>query len=232
MELKFRSELIESRSINEDSKILKFSVPEDFNFKAGQHVRMAFYQDGKKILRDYSIFSSPSEKGSISIYFKKVKGGYASSVLFDMKMGDKIEMKGPFGNFSIREDKEDIFMISSGTGFGPFRSMILDLLSKHSEKKIILVRGYRNEESLCLGNELEELAQKNKNFMYYNVLSVPLNKDFEYTGHVQDFLDKLIPSNFNGNFYICGLKEMVLSVRSNLEERGISKNKIFFERYD
>jgi len=229
---RFTSKLLEIEVINEDTKVLKFSVPENFNFNAGQHVTLAFYREDKRILRSYSIFSSPSEKGYILIYFKKVGDGFASNKLFNMKIGEEIEAKGPLGVFKVENKEKDLVFISAGTGFGPFMSMILDLLKKEFKKRIILIRGYRKESGLCFKEELDSLEMKFPNFKYYDVLSQPNSADFLLKGRVQNFLEKLIPNGFLGDLYICGLKEMVSEVREKLNEMGFLKEQIFFERYD
>ncbi|MDP3966056.1 MAG: FAD-dependent oxidoreductase [archaeon] len=228
---RFKSKLLENHNINEETKTLKFSVPENFDFKAGQYVRMAFYKDGKRILRDYSIFSSPKEKGYILTYFKKVKEGYASNYLFNMKIGEEIEMKGPLGDFGVKDFSKDFVFISSGTGFGPFMSIIKDLFNKGLNNQITLIRGYRNEESLPFDEELKKFSKEN-HFNYYDILSNPLNGNYKLKGYVQDFLVKLIPLGFKGDFYVCGLKEMVSSVSSRLSEMGVSEERIFYEKYD
>ncbi|MBS3084492.1 FAD-dependent oxidoreductase [Candidatus Pacearchaeota archaeon] len=229
---RFISKLIGESKINEDTKILDFSAPERFEFEAGQYVRMAFYKEGKRILRDYSIFSAPYEKGKISVYFKKVKDGYASNFLFDMKVGEKIEMKGPLGDFVVGDFSKDLIFVSSGTGFGPFMSIIKDLIYKGYRRKMILIRGYRKEESLVCENELKKIKKNNKNFFYHNILSQPNEEDYNLKGHVQEFLEGFIPYDFNGDFYICGLKDMVSDICEKLREIGVSDERIFFERYD
>jgi len=229
---RFNSKLIEIETINENTKILKFSVPPSFEFKAGQYVTLALYRGDKRILHSYSIFSSPNEKGYILIYFKKVEDGFASNKLFNMEIGEEIEMKGPMGFFTTKDINKDLIFISSGTGFAPVRSMVLNALQNNSKNKIILIRGYRIESSLCYEDELKTLKSKYKNFEYFNILSKPLDKDYSLTGHVQDFLEKLIPRGFMGDFYMCGLKEMVNGVKEKLNEMGFSKEQIFFERYD
>ncbi len=228
----FKSKLLEIENVNPETKILTFSTPKDFEFSAGQYVMMAFYKDGKRVLRSYSMFSPPSEKGRIKIYFKIVKEGYSSNYLFNMKVGEEIEMKGPLGIFTVKEKDKDIFMISAGTGFAPFMSMTKDLIEKRFKNKIILIRGFRKEEDLCCEKELKRLSQENKNFEYYNILSQPENKKHPLIGHAQDFLEKLTPKDFKGDFYICGLKEMVLETREKLLSSGISPERIHFERYD
>ena len=229
--IRFTSELLEIENVNEESKILTFSVQENFIFKAGQYMTMAFYKDGKRMLRSYSICSSPSKKGKIKVYFKKVKEGFASNKLFNMKIGEKIEMKGPSGFFAVDSKEEDIFLISSGTGFGPFRSIVLDLLENGFNKKLILIRGYRTEKDLCCKRELDNLKSKHSNFVYYDILSQPKSQYYLLKGRVQKFIPQFLPKDFKGKFYLCGLKEMVLESRETLEKLGISKDKIFSERY-
>ena len=229
--VKFISKLLKVEDVNESTKILHFSSPENFEFRAGQYVMIAFYSDGKRILRSYSIFSSPYEKDEISFYLKKVEGGYASNFLFNMNVGDEIEVKGPLGNFVIEESSKNIFFISTGTGFAPFMSMIEELFQKKFSGKIILIRGHRREEDLVCNERLKKISS-HLNFEIYNVLSKSENKNYEFKGHVQDFLEEIVPPNFNGDFYICGLKEMIFHVLEKLHSLGISDGQIFFERYD
>ena len=231
--IKFSSKLIEENKVNGETAIMKFSTPENFDFKPGQYVNIAFYKDGKRIIRSYSIFSPPKNKKFLKIYFKRVDGGYCSNVLFNLKVGDEIEMKGPYGDFTIRDKKRDVILISSGTGFSPFKSMILDLLEGKSFRgNLILIRGHRNEDNLPCEGRLKGLERENKNFRHYNVLSQPKDEKYPFKGHVQDFLEKLVPKDFQGDFYICGLEDMVPEVRKKLRGMGFSPERIFFERYD
>jgi len=230
---RFTGKLIETKSVNENTKILKFSVPFDFSFRSGQYVRLAFYKDGKRILRDYSIFSSPKNKKFIKIYFKRVEGGYCSDALFNLKVGEEIEMKGPLGDFVLKNKKKDVILISTGTGFSPFKSMVLELLEGEGfQNKLILIRGHRNENDLPCEGRLKRLENENRNFSYYNILSKPKSQSYKLKGHVQDFLEKMVPDNFDGDFYICGLKDMVEDVKNNLEKSGVKNERIFYEKYD
>lgn len=232
--IRFNSELKEIEKINEEVWIMKFSVPQDFTFEAGQFVLMAFYKDGKRILREYTIFSSPDEKGFIDIYLKKVEGGFASTKLFSMKIGDKIEMKGPTGFFTLKNDSQnkEIIFVSSGTGFAPFGSILRYLKEKGFRNKIKLIRGFRKEEDLVLEDYLQELQKNEENFEYVNIFSKPSDESYELKGHVQDFLEKFVSKDFEGEVYVCGLKEMALETREKLMEMGLKKEQILLERYD
>ena len=148
-----------------------------------------------------------------------------------MKIGQEIEMKGPLGNFTVHDLSKDIFLISSGTGFAPFRSIIKDLTEKKFPKKIYLVRGFKNERDLCCEEELMQISSLG-NLNHFNILSWSTDENYNYKGHVQDFLEELVPREFKGDFYVCGLKDMVFEVRNKLEKMGIPSQRVFFERYD
>ena len=229
----FESKILEAKFLNQYVKYLKFSVPKDFNFKAGQYLSLSVFIDGKKFRNPYSITTIPNNK-FVEFCIKLVENGKASDFVKNLKKGDKIELFGPAGKFIINENSKnkDLIFISAGTGISTFISIIPDLLKKGFSNKIILLKGFVNENEILYDEEFLELQEKYKNFEFYNVLSNPKNKKFENIGYVQDFLDEYIQENFQGDFYICGLSEMIDSVTKKLENMGFEKDKIFFEKYD
>ena len=63
-------------------------------------------------------------------------------------------------------------------------------------------------------------------FVYFPTLS---QEDWEgYSGRVQKHLGEDL---HNKDFYICGLKDMVLETQQYLLERGVPASCIHFERY-
>lgn len=229
----FESKILEAKFLNQYVKYLKFSVPKDFNFKAGQYLSLSVFIDGKKFRNPYSITTIPNGKFA-EFCIKLVENGKASDFVKNLKKGDKIELFGPAGKFIINENSKnkDLIFISAGTGISTFISIIPDLLKKGFSNKIILLKGFVNENEILYDEEFLELQEKYKNFEFHNVLSNPKNKKFENIGYVQDFLDEYIQENFQGDFYICGLSEMIDSVTKKLENMGFEKDKIFFEKYD
>ena len=229
----FESRILEAKYLNSSVKCLKFSVPKDFNFKAGQYLSLSVFADGKKFRNPYSIATIPGNKFA-EFCIKLVDGGKGSDFLKNLEEGDNIELFGPAGKFVIDEnsEKKDLIFISAGTGISTFVSMIPYLLKKGFKNRIILLKGFVNENEILYDEEFLELQENYKNFEFHNILSNSKNKKFENKGYVQDFIDKYIPKNFHGDFYICGLREMIDGVVKKLEDKGIKKNKIFFEKYD
>lgn len=224
--LRFRSKVLDVINLTSSVKHLTFSVPEEFNFYPGQFISIILSKEGKEIRRPYSIASQPSKK-SVDLCIKIIKNGLLTPLIDSLKIGDEIEVLGPMGNFIIKDFSKDLIFISTGTGIGPFRSVINNLLENNFKNKIILLTGYRIEEDVLYESEFKELEKKFKNFFYYRILS---RSEKEENGYVQKLVEKNL--NSENHYYICGLKEMVNSVKEILENNKIPKENIFFEKYD
>lgn len=79
-------------------------------------------------IRLYSIASArDGEKrnaNNVGLTVKRSEGGIASNYLCDLKVGDKVQVTGPFGSTFLMPDdpSSNILMICTGTGSAPFRA--------------------------------------------------------------------------------------------------------------
>lgn len=231
----FNSKITEIEDITKDIKILRLSVPKNFEFKAGQYLSLSVFDEkGRKIRRPLSIANVPWDN-YVEFCVKLIKGGLASEFIRKAKKGDEVELFGPAGKFILdsegKDKDKDLFFIAAGVGIAPFAGMIKDTLNKGNKNKIILTKSSRTEEDSLYDNLFEKLSNKHKNFEFHNVFSRPLGKS-ENKGYVQDFLEKYLPENFDGNFYVCGLQEMINSVGDRLVELGFNEEQIFYEKFD
>lgn len=219
---------------NPDTKTyrLKFNNKEKFDFKAGQYIIIKHQKDGKPLIRQYSIASSPSEKGYIEIVLNKVPDGYFSTYMHDIiKVGDELEIKGPMGIFILKEPIEnDLVFIATGTGVGPLRAMIKKAFELKTNKKVWLFFGERTEEDILYRKEFEELEKKHKNFRFIPTLSRQEWKGEK--GYVQEAVRKYIKNTKNKEAYICGLIKMVDETRNLLKGIGFDPKNIHFEKYN
>lgn len=95
-----------------------------FKFEAGQHISLSIAGDYQS--REYSIYSA-EDGPNFELLVKEVEGGYFSPKLKHLKIGDKVEIHGPFGRFCLDSKKRDTHQhvfIASGTGIAPFHSMV------------------------------------------------------------------------------------------------------------
>ena len=232
---KFQSEVINIIQLTNNVKHFTISVPKDFSFTPGQYISIIKDNpnNGIKLRRPYSIVSKVNSNisyNSIDLCIKILENGNITPLLNKLKKGDKIECLGPLGNFKISEESKDknTIFISTGVGIAPFISMIEFILEKSNKKhKVKLITGYKTNEDILYEKELKSLENKHPNFKYYSILS---ESDTGNGGRVQ----KLVEEHFdkNADYYICGLKDMISSVRLLILKKGVLGKNIYSEKYD
>jgi ring-1,2-phenylacetyl-CoA epoxidase subunit PaaE len=163
----------------EEAVSVVFKIPEDlketFQFKHGQYVTVKVPIDGDENRRAYSISSSPYE-GILRIGVKKVDGGKVSVFINEnLKIGDKIEVMPPMGNFTVELDenntKEYIFF-GAGSGITPLLSIIKSILKKEPKSNIRLLYSNKYENTIMYKSEIEALREEyNNRFKIVHILS-------------------------------------------------------------
>ena len=138
----------------------------EFSFIPGQFVSFSDSVDGKKVTRAYSIASEPH--GTLfELCLNRVKEGKLSPRLFEMQVGNTIEMQGPLGYFVLRNPLSDSVLVATGTGIAPFRAMLKPALARESGHQFTLIFGVRYEHNLMYREEFERLAAQHPNFRFW-----------------------------------------------------------------
>ncbi len=217
---------------------LKIQDEEIFNFQPGQFVTFDLPIGEKRLQRwrSYSIANAPNDANELEFCIVKSDGGLATNYLFsDVRIGSEIKFKGPDGVFVLPKDliSIELIMLCTGTGFAPFRSMLLHI-DKHQIpfKKIHLIFGTRNANSLLYKDELDELKAKYANFDYDIALSREILDGFHH-GYLHDiYLEKFKDVSEDRKFYICGWSGMVDEAMEKLTHTlGYPKSQIRNELY-
>ncbi|HTR13820.1 MAG TPA: benzoyl-CoA 2,3-epoxidase subunit BoxA [Roseiarcus sp.] len=159
--------------------------------------------------------------------------GAASNYLCDLKVGDKVEVTGPFGVSFLMPNhpKSAMVMICTGTGSAPMRAMTewrrrLRKSGKFEGGKLMLFFGARTKEELPYFGPLLTLPKDfiDINFAFSRTPGAPKR-------YVQDAMREraadLAPLLIdpNAHFYVCGLKAMdegvVLALRDIARGTGL-----------
>jgi len=160
--------------------------------------------------------------------------GVASNYLCDLKVGDKVQVIGPFGASFLMPNhpRSNIVMICTGTGSAPMRAMTewrrrLRQSGKFDGGKLMLFFGARTKEELPYFGPLKSLP---KDF-------IDINLAFSRTPgqpkhYVQDLMREraadlaVLLKDPNTFIYVCGLKAMedgvVLALRDVVQRAGMS----------
>ncbi|MBT9441317.1 MAG: benzoyl-CoA 2,3-epoxidase subunit BoxA, partial [Acidovorax sp.] len=159
--------------------------------------------------------------------------GIASNFVCDLKVGDKVQVVGPFGSSFLMPNhpRSHIVMICTGTGSAPMRAMTewrrrLRSSGKFEGGKLILFFGARTQQELPYFGPLQNLP---KDF-------IDINLAFSRTAgqpkrYVQDLMREraadlaALLRDGNSHFYVCGLKSMeegvVMALRDIASEAGL-----------
>ena len=220
--------LVESRDLSPDVRHFVFESAEldAAKFQPGQFVSFTEAIGEKRITRAYSIVSPAIKDNRFDLCLNRVDAGRMSPLLFGMKPGDSIDMKGPLGGFVLKQPFADSIFIATGTGIAPIRSMLLSIPDP-SAHRIVLLFGARFRSGLHYWDDLENLPIDAR-----PTLTRP-GPDWQgRTGWVQQHLEEAIGERRDWQFYICGLKAMVDEVRARLKAMGVDRRQIAYEKFD
>jgi CDP-4-dehydro-6-deoxyglucose reductase len=181
------------------------------------------------IKRNYSIASWEDGTNKFELIITYLEGGMMSEYLFnEAKIGDEFGYKGPMGVFTLPDNlmDRDIYLVSTGSGISPFRSMINYIYeNKVPFKSIKLFFGTRTESDLLYRDELEKIQNELPNFEYIPSLSQESKQGFK-EGHVHEHYLKLIDESSEKPWvYFCGWDRMISEGRFHLDERGFEMSK-------
>lgn len=214
-------------------------IPElaSFNFKPGQFVTLdlPIHEKTNKRWRSYSIASAPDGTNIIELVIVLLEGGLGTTYLFnEIKVGSTITLRGPVGVFTLPETLDkDLYLICTGTGIAPFRSMVNWIhQQKIAHKNIHLIFGCRKFADQLYGHELKTLETQENNFCYHPVFSredaVP---DGAYNGYVHAVYEQLLAAKNPSQFYLCGWKNMIDEAKQRIMAAGYDKKDIHLEIY-
>jgi len=174
----------------------------------------------------YFAFASAPEDDELEVLVKQKAG--ASSVLYDMNVGDEVEMLGIAGpGFRLDEIKgRDLVFVAMGTGVAPLRSVLRHVLNrKHEFGQLVVLYGERTPDDFCYREETGEW--KDAGVELRQVISRPDGHDWSGpTGYVQSLLDNVLPTLSSPVALICGSREMIDQTRDRLGMMGFKPEEI------
>ncbi len=248
------------RILDETSTTRRFwiEVPEleKFDFKPGQFVTLdlPIHEKSNKRWRSYSISSWPDNTNVFELVIVYMEGGAGTTYLFnDISVGSEIKLRGPQGVFVLPETiDKDLYLICTGTGVAPFRSMVFDIYHRNiPHKNIYLIFGCRKFGDCLYGKELKDLEQKLEGFHYIPTYSREEAGEGFRTGYVHSAYEEICGEHSkriaeatihetenhienetaDAEFYLCGWKNMVDEAKQRIMNLGYDKKSIHLELY-
>lgn len=184
--------------------------------------------------RSYSLASAPG--GPLEVLLARVSGGSLTPGLFALSLGASVSLDPkPQGFFTLDHvpTHRELWLIATGTGLGPFLSMLRSAQAFERASRVILVHGARGPAELAHRRELEVLAgQRGPAFRYVPVLSREPEAgllrgrltDALAMGHLERHADTPIEAE-TAHFMLCGNPGMVDEVIGLLARRGLRRHR-------
>ncbi|MBU1699865.1 MAG: 4Fe-4S dicluster domain-containing protein [Candidatus Eisenbacteria bacterium] len=134
-------------------KLFEIQLPDgaELNHKPGQFVELSLFGAGEAPI---SISSSPAKKGVFDLGIRKV--GRLTEMMHRLQPGDRVGIRGPFGNgFDLEKLKgKDVLIIAGGIGLVPLRSLINTVIAdREAYGRLIICYGSKSDQELLFGNE-------------------------------------------------------------------------------
>jgi len=230
---------IENATFNTRRFWIEIQELDVFHFKPGQFVTLdlPISEKRNKRWRSYSIASRPDGTNVIELVIVLLEGGLGSNYLFnEVIVGSELQLRGPQGVFVLPEvlDK-DLFLICTGTGVAPFRSMA-HYIHQHNipHQKIYLIFGTRYLKDCLYKEEFEQLVTELDNFYYLPTFSRE-DKTLQHIhhGYVHHVYEKIVVRENKPPawFYLCGWKNMIDEAKEKIIALGYDKHDVRLELY-
>ncbi len=216
---------------------LEIEGDNEINFTAGQYIQFEvppYKLSSESVYRAYSIASSPSDKKRIELEIRLVPNGICTTFVHQyLKVGDKININGPYGEFYLRPTDAEIIFIAGGSGMAPIKSILLDMEGKKINRKATYFFGARTTKDLFLIDQMRSLEKSLPDFTFIPALSDP-NSDPDWKGErglITEVVDKYIKDGNNKEAYLCGSPGMINACIGVLTKKGIPVEKIYYDKF-
>jgi len=149
-----------------------------------------------------------------------------------LAVGDRLELTGPFGVFTLRESESDLIFVGGGAGMAPILSLLRSMAERGIHRKATFFYGARTQPDLCFEEELRAIAEKLPNFTY-----VPALSHAEWageTGLITDVVKRASAgtvSTTGAHAYVCGPPPMVEAAVPLLEALGVEDKRVYYDKF-
>ncbi len=204
-------------------------------FRAGQFTKLGLAIDGEIVGRPYSIVNAPDDP-ILEFYFSTVNEGPLSPRLSALKKGEIIQVAPKPNGFLVLDEVPPaihLWLIATGTGLGPFLSILKTAEPWQRFQRVVLVHAARTVAELTYRRAIARIAAAEpKRFAYIPFLSRE-TADYALAGRIpQAIVDGRLEARAALRFdpaqchvMLCGNPSMVDDASAALAARGLRKHK-------
>jgi propane monooxygenase reductase subunit len=228
-------EVVSNENVTHDMRhlVVRLVEPAAIKFFPGQYVD--FVIPGTDETRSFSMANTSSlESGQLEFVIKVYPDGLFSRFLdTEVKVGDRLDITGPFGVFTLRDAPgSDLVFVGGGAGMAPILALLRTMAERGIDRKTTFYYGARRKRDLCFEDELRELESRLPSFRYVPALSEPDGDDWDgEVGLITDVVRRGESSLVRTDAYVCGPPPMVEAALELLPALGVADKRIFYDKF-
>jgi len=179
--------------------------------------------------------TSSRESGQLEFVIKVYPDGMFSKFLDTrLAVGDRLDLVGPFGVFTLREGQDsELVFVGGGAGMAPILSLLRSMAERGITRRARFYYGARSARDLCFEDELRGLERSLPGFRYIPALSEPAageSWDGE-VGLITDVLNRHESDLTGAHAYVCGPPPMVEAAMPLLTTLGVAEKNIYYDKF-
>ena len=193
--------------------------------------------EGNIVMLNIRIATPPFDR--VNGGFQKLNPGICSSFIFSRKPGDKVTISGPFGEFFLKDNDNEMMFIGGGAGMAPMRSHLFHLFHtvKETQKNVTFWYGARSWREVFYYEQFREIEKNFPNFKFHLALSDPQPED-NWTGP-KGFIHQVIYDHYLSkheepeeiDYYLCGPPMMNSAVQKMLFDLGVPDENVLYDDF-
>lgn len=203
-------QLIGKENPVDDKFIFTFAIPTGLTWRPGEHGIFRLKKIEGKKWRAFSITTTPQE-GVLQIATRiSDNPSPFKARLRELESGDSLQMRGPFGWFTVQDEDSPILCIANGIGITPIRALLVSLKEYKSREVHVI---YAAKENHLFQEDLEAVCEENPK------ISISFVHDREAVA--TEIMVHAKKYGNNAYYYLSGSFQANKSNRMLLKEQGI-----------
>jgi len=221
------------KSVSHNSKIITCQLPSDkhtmgMTVSSLVMVNGAKDAEGKATARPYTPISTDSDMGYFQLLVKGYPTGLVSKYLCSLKVGDSVEIQGPFAKLPYKPNmKTHIGMVAGGSGITPMFQVIKEILNNPNDKtKVSLIFANRTPADILLRKQLDEMVKYSEGQLVVTYVvgdNSAADPGVQHVGRVtEDLIRQTLPAPASDTLVcVCGPPSMLIAMAGNTKfEQG------------
>ncbi len=203
------------------------AAAEKFDFVCGQFAMLSIDGIGEA---PFGIASSPLEKDFVQFTVKKYSKGVLTTALYSLSEGDKLGIRGPFGNgYPMKElEGKNILIVGGGFALTTLRSVVKFVLHDSNRAKygkLTMLAAAREQGEMLYRDDMADWSKRN-DITVIQAIDKPAKGWGGQVGFAAAVLEKMAPVAQNTYALVCGPQIMIKTCIDVLKKVGFPPARI------